>query len=255
MKIVICGKGGSGKSTLASLLARSFAKNGFSVLVIDTDESNFGLHRQLGLDLPPDFMGYFGGKKAVGERMARAAPNWSSVSFFDRGWTFADIPQAYLSGDDGVKLIAIGKIHEEGEGCACAMGMLAKQFIGNLQTKPDEVVLTDTEAGIEHFGRGIEEHADAVLMVIDPSYESLRLAEKVAELSSSIDKPVFFVLNKVDDSNEPFMRDTVGARHTIAAEIPMEPSLALAGLRGDAVTADSAAIENLGRLLLDNLAA
>ncbi|MDK2973651.1 MAG: dehydrogenase maturation factor [Methanofollis sp.] len=255
MKIVICGKGGCGKSTVTSLLARSFVKNGFSVLVIDTDESNFGLHRQLGLDLPPDFMGYFGGKKAVGERMVRAAPNRGAVSFFDKPWTFADLPQAYLSGGDGVKLIAIGKIHEAGEGCACAMGMLAKQFIGNMRTNGNEVILTDTEAGIEHFGRGIEEHADAVLMVVDPSCESLKLAEKVAELSGSLGKPVYFVLNKVDGSNERYLRNTLGARHPVAAAIPADPSLALAGLRGDPVAGESAAVEDLSRVLRNSLAA
>ena len=49
MKILICGKGGSGKSTIASLLAKSMAEKGHNVLVIDSDESNFGLHRQLGM--------------------------------------------------------------------------------------------------------------------------------------------------------------------------------------------------------------
>ncbi|MDD4254849.1 MAG: P-loop NTPase [Methanofollis sp.] len=254
MKIVVCGKGGSGKSTVASLLAKNFAKNGFSVLVVDTDESNFGLHRQLGLDLPQDFTGYYGGKQAVMQRIMAAAPDYGSVSFFDEAWGLADLPAGYLSEKDGVKLVAIGKIHEAGEGCACPMGMLAKQFIGNLKVKPGEVVITDTEAGIEHFGRGIEESADAVLMVIDPSYESLKLAEKVAELSRSIDKPVFFVLNKVDGSSEHFMCDALGDRHAIAAVIPTDPSLAVAGLRGDEVEADSADIEHLGRFLRDTLA-
>jgi CO dehydrogenase nickel-insertion accessory protein CooC1 len=49
MKIVILGKGGCGKSTVTSLLAMGLAGNGLSVLVIDSDESNFGLHRLLGM--------------------------------------------------------------------------------------------------------------------------------------------------------------------------------------------------------------
>ena len=59
----MCGKGGCGKSTVATLLAREYQKEGKNVLVIDSDESNYGLHRQLGFDLPEDFTHYFGGKK------------------------------------------------------------------------------------------------------------------------------------------------------------------------------------------------
>lgn len=34
-------------------------------LVIDSDESNYGLYRQLGMKLPRDFTDYFGGKQNV----------------------------------------------------------------------------------------------------------------------------------------------------------------------------------------------
>ena len=68
MKIILCGKGGCGKSTVASLLSYEFAQRGKKVLVVDTDESNYGLHRQLGLPLPADFLEYFGGKKAFGNK-------------------------------------------------------------------------------------------------------------------------------------------------------------------------------------------
>ena len=65
MKVTICGKGGCGKSTITSLLAKALARRGKEVLVIDSDESNYGLHRQLGMELPGDFTGYFGGKEHV----------------------------------------------------------------------------------------------------------------------------------------------------------------------------------------------
>ena len=62
MKITVCGKGGCGKSTVTTLLAKELARMGKKVLVVDSDESNFGLHRQLGVELPRDFTEYFGGK-------------------------------------------------------------------------------------------------------------------------------------------------------------------------------------------------
>ena len=65
MKIAVCGKGGCGKSTVTSLLAKALARREKEILVIDSDESNYGLHRQLGMKLPRDFTDYFGGKQNV----------------------------------------------------------------------------------------------------------------------------------------------------------------------------------------------
>lgn len=47
MKITVCGKGGCGKSTVTSLLAKALARRGKEVLVIDSDESNYGLHQRM----------------------------------------------------------------------------------------------------------------------------------------------------------------------------------------------------------------
>ena len=65
MKIAVCGKGGCGKSTVTTLLAKCLAARGKEVLVIDSDESNYGLHRQLGMEVPGDFTGYFGGNEGL----------------------------------------------------------------------------------------------------------------------------------------------------------------------------------------------
>lgn len=46
-------------------LAKALARRGKEILVIDSDESNYGLHRQLGMKLPRDFTDYFGGKQNV----------------------------------------------------------------------------------------------------------------------------------------------------------------------------------------------
>ena len=252
MKLIICGKGGSGKSTITALLARASVKTGNSALVVDTDESNFGLHRQLGVELPQDFLNYLGGKDVALGKIMAAAPDYESVSFFDEEWQIADIPPEYYSKKNGIKLIAIGKIHDVGEGCACTMGMVAKEFIDKLNLNSNEVVLVDTEAGIEHFGRAVEKSADAILMVIDPSYESMKLSEKVLELSKSIEKPVFYILNKVDETNEKFMRDSISNHDMIIATIPNSSSLSVAGLKGDEITVNSPEIEEMNNLLMEN---
>lgn len=58
--------------------------------------------------------------------------------------------------------------------------------------------MIDVEAGIEHFGRGVEQNVDLVLVVIDPTLESLLIAEKVVDLCSQIGKTrVWTILNKI----------------------------------------------------------
>lgn len=76
MKILVCGKGGSGKSTIVALLAREMALRKNRVLVIDSDESNIGLHNRLGMEKPDDFMNYFGGKKLLFERTKEMKKEW-----------------------------------------------------------------------------------------------------------------------------------------------------------------------------------
>jgi len=251
MIITLCGKGGCGKSTTATLLAKEFVRQGKPVLVIDTDESNFGLHRQLGMELPKDFTQYFGGKQGILEKVM-GKPKFQH-DFFDHKWKISDIPSEYLSEKNGIKLLAIGKIHEAGEGCACPMGIVARQFISNLKLDPNEVVITDTEAGIEHFGRGVETDVDAILMVIDPSYESLKLSAKVAELSESIHKPLYYVLNKVDASNESLMKEAVKDKSKIIAIIPSSTSIAMSGLRGDELGAEWSGITEMTDFLSENV--
>ncbi len=237
MKLILCGKGGCGKSTLSTLLARSYAADGKRVLVIDSDESNFGLHRQLGLELPEDFTHYFGHKKGI------FADGASDV--FDGGWKLSDIPAEYCSTDGNIQLMAIGKIHDAGEGCACAMGSLNKIFLEHLVLEEDEVCIVDTEAGVEHFGRGVDQYADTILMVADPSYESIMLTDKIAEMANSFEKPFYIVLNKVTSEQEAMMRESIQNADKIVAAIPADTGILAAGLKGEALTTSIPEIELL----------
>ena len=49
-KSPVCGKGGVGKSTTVTLMAKALVGLDYSVLVLDTDESNPGLYRSLGFE-------------------------------------------------------------------------------------------------------------------------------------------------------------------------------------------------------------
>ncbi|ABK14302.1 MAG: AAA family ATPase [Methanothrix sp.] len=234
MKILICGKGGSGKSTVSALLAREIAGRGTRVLVVDADESNFGIYRMLGFDQPKDFMESLGGKRALSERLMRfiRSERREALSIIPEEFQIKDIPPEVVVGDEMVKLVAIGKIHNFGEGCACPMGALAREFLEKLRTN-GEYVIVDTDAGIEHFGRGVETGCDKIVAVIDPCYESVQLSEKIAEMGEKIGKDVFFIVNRIDEDSEDIL-DMID-RDRVIGVIPKRKDLFRASLTGGAL--------------------
>jgi len=233
IKISVCGKGGSGKSTLVSLLANAAQARGLATLVVDSDESNSGLFRMLGFDQPPvPLMALVGGKEGIKEKM-----NQPSI-LSEAEITLEQIPSEYINEKNGFKLISIGKIHQALEGCACPMGVLSREFLKKLRLGPDEIAIVDMEAGIEHFGRGIDNSLDAVLVVVEPSFESIALAEKIKELASGINKQFYAVLNKISsESLVAEIRANLNKRgmETIGV-ISYDASVFLSGLKGDTLS-------------------
>ena len=193
MKISVCGKGGSGKSTIVSLLASEAQARGYHVLVVDSDESNSGLFRMLGFDqLPTPLMELVGGKKSLQRKMGQ--PN----IFAEANILIEHIPSPHLLKRDGLMLVSIGKILQSLEGCACPMGVLSREFLKKLTLKADELVIVDMEAGVEHFGRGVETSIDSVLIVVEPPFESLEVGERIHSLAAGIGiKNIWAVLHKV----------------------------------------------------------
>jgi len=187
-RISVSGKGGSGKSTIVALLAEELALRGRRVIVVDSDESNACLHWMLGFDHPPrPLLELVGGKKNVQRQMRKTFSDGSDsgMAVLSRPeLAVRDLPTDYLVENDGQVLVTVGKIHQSLEGCACPMGVLSREFLKKLQLADDEMLLVDMEAGIEHFGRGVETSIDAVVAVVEPSLESLFLAEKVQQLAS-----------------------------------------------------------------------
>lgn len=192
MKISVCGKGGSGKSTLVALLANEAQCRGFTVLVVDSDESNSGLYRMLGFAHPPTpLMELLGGKGGLRRKMGEPSVMSETQIPLER------IPPRHMVKRGRMMLVSIGKILQSLEGCACPMGVLSREFLSKIHLKGREIAIVDMEAGVEHFGRGIETSIDSVLLTVEPSFESISLAERVKGLASTIEKNVWAVLNKI----------------------------------------------------------
>ena len=201
-KISVCGKGGSGKSSVTVLLAHGIRARGYNVVIVDSDESNSGLYRLLGFTEPPaPLLELVGGKQKVKNAFPKTplATSEKEINVLARERVpLADIPAAHIRRRDGISLIGVGKILQSLEGCACPMGVLGREFLRKLELNENEVALVDMEAGVEHFGRGVDTGIDEVLIVVDPSYESLLLAERIHAMTSAIGiTSIWTVLNKV----------------------------------------------------------
>ena len=192
-KIAVSGKGGVGKSTIVTLMAKALATLSYTVLVLDTDESNPGLYRSLGLEKTP---------KPLLSLMSRFS--YTEEPAEDTHWIMlpeikvADIPPAYITDKNNIKLLMVGKIDDPFQGCACSMADVTRGLVSRLSLNENEIILIDTEAGVESFGRGVERSVDLVLSIVEPSFESMALAEKIVYMAEGmgIDR-VGALLNKV----------------------------------------------------------
>ena len=252
MKILVCGKGGSGKSTVAALLAKNLQAEGYRVIVVDTDESNYGLSALLGLKEPKELMDQIGGKKALQGKMGKVRSNGEKAPVFDEFWGIDDIPLEYVSKKDALYLLQIGKVKHFGEGCACPMGVLSKDFLSHLKLGPKDIAIIDTEAGVEHLGRGVAGSVDLILGIIDPSYESIRLSEKIGAMAKESKKPIRFILNKVNNNAAEKIVAKVGKEQVVAV-IPFSESVQEKGLLGEPLDAESVNIAAVTSFVLHTL--
>lgn len=241
MKLMICGKGGSGKSTVAAILAKQMARLGRRILLVDVDESNIGLYRMLGMEMPQTLMESFGGKKGFNER-ARSSGiglgGTASSALFPDKMRIDELPPDCLAHRDGIYAVSVGKIHHFGEGCACPMGRLFRMLFSSLVIEENDVAIVDTTAGVEHFGRSLDNQCDRILCVIDPSYESIVLARKVKQLAGQINLDPAFVTNKMTAEVKTQLAEELEGMNVIGA-IDNDPKVFLDTLKGRAIDVDT----------------
>jgi CO dehydrogenase maturation factor len=261
MKLSLSGKGGSGKSTLTSLLALAFRDRGYRPVIVDADESNSVLYRMLGFNSPPvPLVALAGGRQMVRQLMPPGYKPGSSeegTHILARARiTLDEIPQENIAQKDNISLLVIGKIVESLEGCACPMGVLGREFLGKLQLGEKEIAITDMEAGIEHFGRGFEASLDSVMIVVEPSFESISLAERIVKLAAEIGiKNVWAVLNKVNSDivagkvNEELLKRKV----TVIGSIPYDEAVFNACLEGRPVVAANRNTQQAVNAIVDQI--
>jgi CO dehydrogenase maturation factor len=199
----------------------------------------------LGLKQPPTpLMELIGGKRSLKAKMGQPSILVESQIPLEQ------IPHQHIVRQNSLLLVNIGKILQSLEGCACPMGVLSREFLRKLRLAENEIAIVDMEAGVEHFGRGIDTSIDRVLIVVEPSFESISLAEMIKSLAAGIEKNIWAVLNKITSED-------VAAKLKIELEkrginpigvLPYDPAVFEACLEGRALGKGTAA-NQAGKIL------
>lgn len=188
-------------------------------------------------------MDFAGGKSQVKQKMRSRFSKGEGepdMSVLKEVITHPDsLPDEYMVSYNGLSLLVTGKIQHALEGCACAMGSVTREFVKHVSLNTDELMLIDTEAGIEHFGRGVEAGADCVIGVVEPSLESISLAKTIRDLTiASGSEFPGVVVNKINSGQQKEL--VAGNLHKagipVLGYIPYMPEMQDACLNGFALS-------------------
>jgi CO dehydrogenase maturation factor len=222
MQIAVAGKGGSGKTTLTGILARVTARNGHRVLAIDADPNPnmaaaMGVSREEAAQL-----------KVIPREMAEWREDDLGRAYVHLHEPLDQIARAYgVNVPDGVRLLVTGQITEAGIGCMCQPHAIARGLMANVGDWAD-VTVTDMEAGLEHLSRGTAEHADVMLVVVEPYFRSLDTGARAADLAKELGiHRIYFIANKVRNDGEREAVAEVARRKgfVLIASVPYDEAL------------------------------
>jgi CO dehydrogenase maturation factor len=239
-RILVCGKGGSGKSSLTALIGDALLHREYKVALVDGDASNpGGLARLvLGAEIGPQpLIEFFGGREIVLCPVDDPCPllRLSDLKpVTEAHLDLEEIPSQYFVRRGNLVLFQVGKIHKAYEGCDGPMSKVTRDFI----LKGDYVTIIDVEAGIEHFGRGVEQNVDIILIVVDPAFESFEIAKRVTGLCGMMG-----IANAWAILNDIFSEEAGAKMHSvlqnrgvnILGSVRHDPEVRRAGLEGSAI--------------------
>ncbi len=183
MKLAVTGKGGVGKTTICALLARALADEGRRVLALDADP-NSTLAACLGFPDPGSISPLNEMADLIEERTG-VRPG-KSGAVFKLNPRVDDIPERFAVEYNGIRLLRMGAIKTGGTGCYCPENAFVKSLVAHLLLEDQDVLIMDMEAGVEHLGRGTVGSVDRLLIVIEPSRQSVETAERIKSLAADI---------------------------------------------------------------------
>jgi CO dehydrogenase maturation factor len=124
------------------------------------------------------------------------------------------------------------------------MGKLFRMLFSSLRFEKQDLVIVDTAAGVEHFGRSLDGLCEHILCIVDPSYESIMMAQRVETLAREAKLPVSVILNKITpEVDEDLTAALEGV--SIIGRLPDNRSIFLNNLKGKSLDLEMPEIESV----------
>jgi CO dehydrogenase maturation factor len=253
VKVALTGKGGVGKTTICSLLATAFAADGRRVLAVDADP-NATLAACLGFPDPERIRPITEMTELIEERTGAKAG--SSGAVFKLNPRVEDIPDRFAIQHNGIHLLRMGAIKNGGAGCYCPENAFLKNLVVHLFLGEQDVLIMDMEAGVEHFGRGTVRAVDWLLIVVEPSRQSMETARRIQSLAGDIGLTRIGVIgNKCHSAAErTFIADTLAPLPLLGA-LPYDDAVRQAEMDGLPPIAGTPAVQDEIRHIMRQLLA
>ncbi|WP_213975522.1 AAA family ATPase [Tepidanaerobacter acetatoxydans] len=232
MKIAITGKGGVGKTTFAGVLSKVLAEEGYGVLAVDADPD---ANLPMALGIPEEKLSSITPLSEIKDIIAKRTEAVPGVfgQMFKLNPKVDDIPEKYCIEHDGIKLLVMGTVKAGGSGCICPEHAFLRALMQHLLLTPQEALIMDMEAGIEHLGRATADCVDAFIVIAEPGQRSIQTLKTIKKLALDIGiQKIFVVGNKIRTNEEKSFIINACENISILGFLPYDAALIEADMQG-----------------------
>jgi len=198
IKIAVTGKGGVGKSTLAGVLAHLANNDGKRVLAVDSDpDANLAFALGIPAIERDRIVPISQRSELIEERTGAKLKQFGQI--FKLNPDVSDVAGRFGYNFKGINVLVLGAVEAGGSGCACPENTFLRNLLSNIILGREEFVIVDMEAGIEHLGRATAKSVDRMIVVVEPTSQSIATARSIAALAHEIGVPkIVAVGNKIE---------------------------------------------------------
>jgi CO dehydrogenase maturation factor len=198
-RVVITGKGGVGKTTITAILSHLFVQRFFSILAVDEDPQMnlpfaLGVRAEDAASIIPlsSNLDYI-------EEKTGARPDSGYGMMISLNPDVSDVVDRFgMRGPDGVNILVMGTVLKAASGCLCPENTLLDAVIRHINLREGEVILMDTQAGVEHFGRALAKGFNQAVLVTDPTFNGVQVVKHAARLARDLQiQYIHLVVNRV----------------------------------------------------------
>lgn len=228
-RILVAGKGGVGKTTLSATLCVLGAAEGRRVLAVDQDAQQ---NLAYSLGYPPEKAALL---RPITQELdyveekvgARPGGGWGGIIGLNPD--VSDVTERFgVRIKDDLHLLVMGGVVQASTGCLCPENSMLGALVRFLNSREDDLIVMDAQAGLEPFGRTVAEGFGTTLVVSEPTFNSLQVAARIEKLSRGLGmRRVDLVLNKCQgkDDREKVGRYIPEAAFDMVHELPLDPEV------------------------------